>query len=127
MKPVKHDIHIYQGTSWHLKTTFKDPDGNAIDLSVYDGDMQIRRDVAAADPLLTIDSDTNGGIALTADATHNLTATITTTQTEALPTNEQDIEDWVYDLRIWETADPENTTIRLIQGRVFVSPSVTRD
>lgn len=125
MKPVKHDIHIYQGASWHLKTTFKDPDGNAIDLSAYDGEMQIRRDVAAADPLLTLDSD--DGIALTADAEFNLTASITTTQTEDLPTNNQEIEDWVYDLRIWEIADPESTTIRLVEGRVFVSPAVTRD
>lgn len=125
MKPVNYPIHIYQGSSWHLKTTFKDPDGNPIDLSAYEGEMQIRRDVAASDALITLDQ--TSGLDLNSNAEFNLIATLTMTQTEDLPTNNQEIEDWVYDIRIWEAASPETTAIRLVEGRVFVSPAVTRD
>ena len=128
MKPSKHTLHIYQGTSWQLRVRFKDPDGNAMDLSDYSGEMQIRRSIHDTDPIISLDNDSNGGIILDdAQAAFNLIARLTRAQTEDLPTHNTEIEDWVYDIRIWQNTDPDHTTIRLMQGRVFVYPAVTRD
>ena len=47
MKPITHNIEIYQNAAWKLKATYKDSDKNPIDLSSYAGEFVIRRDATA--------------------------------------------------------------------------------
>jgi hypothetical protein len=127
MKPSKHRLHIYQGSSWQLRARFKDPEQSLIDLSDYSGEMQIRRAVTHPEAIITLSTD-NGGIIVDDDqADFNLIARMTRAQTEDLPTFNQEVEDWVYDIILWQNTDPDHTTIRLMQGTVYVSPAVTRD
>ena len=124
MKPINYTVRIYQGATWRLEATFSDANGDPIDLSAYAGRMQIRRDAVVDNAVLTLestDSDIEFG-----DAAKNLVVKISATETAALPTNNVEVDNWVYDLKIWETADPDYTTIRLLEGCVEVYPAVTR-
>lgn len=125
MKPIIYTVRIYQGAAWKLEATFKDANGDPIDLTAYEGAMQIRRDTAVDDAVLTLDSD-SGDIVFGA-TTKNLIVKISATATASLPTNNVEVDNWVYDLKIWDAADEEYTTIRLLEGCVEVHPAVTRD
>jgi len=126
-QPVQFPMQLYQGASWVLKATFRDKDGVALDLTTYAARLQIRRIESSTDPLLTLDStDVTPGILLTDDDPFNLTVRISATQTSELPTGLREVCDWGYDLKLWETADPDFTTIVLLTGEVIVTPLNTR-
>lgn len=125
MKPIHYDITVYQNASWKLQATFKDPDGNPIDLSAHEGDFVVRRSVASSEALIRVD-DASGNVELTNATENNVTVKLSRTETDELPTSNTDIDDWTYEFRIWETADPEHTTTRLMEGKFKVSPSTAR-
>lgn len=124
MKPTTYELHIYQGASWKLEATFKDPNGAVIDLSGYSGELALRRSVQHSDVLLALDV-AGGGVVLS-DTEPNVVVRITAAETAALPTNNIEVEDWVYELRIFELGDPDYTTTRLLEGQVHVHPAVIR-
>ena len=127
MEPVRYPIRIYQHASWRLDANFKDPDGNKLDLSDYAGKLQIRRSSCGSEPLLELTS-MNGGVVLdNAAADFNVVIRMTNVQTADLPSNNREVDDWVYDFLIYQNTDPEYTTIRLLEGDVYISPAVTRE
>lgn len=126
MESVHYPICVLQNASWKLQGTYKDPDGNTVNLTAFAGDFVVRRNVASPQAILRIDTD-SGNIVLDNSAENNVTVTLSATETDELPTKNMQIEDWVYEFRIWETADPENTTVRLMEGPFRVSPSAARE
>lgn len=58
------DIEMEQGETFSLFLTFNDSDGNGVDLTSYDGRMQIRR-THNADNLLLFATGTTGGGSVT--------------------------------------------------------------
>ena len=126
MQPVTYPIRIYQHASWRLEANFRDPAGTKLDLTTYSGRLQIRRSATNDEVLLDLTTE-NGGLVLgDAAADFNVIVRMTDDQTAALPTFNREIEEWVYDLVLWEPLDPDYTTLRLLEGYVTVSPSVTR-
>lgn len=125
MKPICYDITVYQNASYELKATFKDPNGTPIDLSAYSGELVVRQSVALGDSILRVD-DQSGNVIFQGAVTDNITIRLSATETDQLPTNNVFVEGWHYEFKIWETANPEYTTIRLLEGEFNVSPSVSR-
>lgn len=125
MRPITYPIQLYQGTAWRLESVFRDEDGVPMDLSIYAAELMIRRFITDSEPLLTLSTE-NSGITLSNNPAANLIIRISRTQTLSLPTHNREIEDWVYDMKIWNASDPEYTTVRLLEGLVLVSPAVTR-
>lgn len=125
MKPIIYPVTLYQGAAWRLESLFRDEAGNPMDLTAYEAELMIRKRVTDPEPVLTLDSAT-GGIDTSNDPDANLIIRISSEETAALPTRNQEIFDWVYDLKIWNGLDPDYTTVRLLEGSVSVSPAVTR-
>lgn len=71
MNPIKHNVKAYEGASWRLVLTLRDPHGNDIDLTGYTALMQIRQEVPTTEeaevsaPILELSTE-NGGIAIDA-------------------------------------------------------------
>lgn len=115
------DLIIQQGTSWHVQLTYKvgadTQTATPVDLTDYVAWLQVRANWYNDTALLTLSSIDNGGIAL-----GGVTGTIDL-ELEADMTTEIDWRDGVYDL---ELTSPMSKVIRLIEGRIRVTPEVTR-
>jgi len=124
VKTIKYDIHINQNAAWNLRVTYNDETKTPIDLTGYAGELVIRKSIRSATSLIRI--NTAGSQVSFGDAIHNVVAQMTATQTDALPTNNMLVQDWVYSLLIWDPLDKDNTALRLLEGNVVVTPSVSR-
>lgn len=117
MAAADYDILIEQGATFVLPITWKDPNGDPIDITNYSARMQIRRTVKASEVLLSLTSDDGdielGGVAGT------IVVTIPATVTDTLL-----VTRGVYDL---ELESDSGVVTRLIQGVATVSPEVTRE
>lgn len=109
------DLNVDQGSTYTLPLTYKDPNGNTVDISGYSARMQLRKTIAQAAPDLSLVSPTN----ITVGTTNGqILVTMSATQTGALTAKK-----YVYDLEI---ESPAGVVTRLIQGNIHVSPQVTR-
>ena len=113
----KYDITIDQGATLSLVFTYKDVNNDRVDLTGYTARMQIREFHSSPGYVLNL-STANSSIVL-GGANGTITVSATATQTAAIP-----IDSGVYDIELYS---PTSTTIRLLQGAVFISPEVTRD
>lgn len=105
------NIEIEQGADFSETFTYY-PDGTtAQDWTGWTGAAQVRATYASADPVLEFDVDANssGVVTLTASATD--TAALTPGR-------------GVWDLEMTQTSD--SSVLRLLSGRVLISPEVTR-
>jgi hypothetical protein len=115
MAAGKYDITIEQGATFRMKLRWKDSEGEAVDFTGYAARMQIRQFVQSDEVLLSLNTG-NGGISFDNDGFINVLATAE--QTEEIA----DLAG-VYDL---EMVSADNTVTRLIEGKVRISPEVTR-
>jgi len=120
----QYNIVIEQGATYLLDITYKDSDGDAIDLTNHDARMQVRASYDASSPLIDIDSDTGGtgntsGISLGGSA-GTLAIVISDADTKALSAPASN----VYDL---ELEASNGVVTRLIEGKAAVSPGVTQE
>lgn len=123
MDPVDRPLTLYQGNSFILETTFRDEAGAVMDLSSYAGVFAIRRSYYSDVALLRVTAAPN---IIFDTASPNAVVKLSADQTEALPTGDRLITDWVYGFKIYDPASPDFTTIRLMQGQIIVHPSATR-
>lgn len=109
---IKANIVVDQGANYFSSIYLTDADGIAIDLTGYTGAAQIRKEhtsnTAAAAFTVTITS-ANGQVdmSLTAAQTANIVA-----------------GEYVYDCELTLTAS--NVVSRIVEGKVLVTPEVTR-
>ena len=109
-----YDLKINQGSTFVLGLTLKKANGILFDLTGYTGRCQIRKSHADTNvivsPVIAFDTNRKSG---------KMSIGLSATQTEDLT-----ITNGVYDL---ELVDPTGTIVsRIIEGRVKVSPEVTR-
>lgn len=104
-----------QGSTFSLSCTYKDSNGNPVNLTGYSARSQARETIEASTTLWNLVSPTNitlGG------ATGEITLTIPAATTA----NYTPGKTYYYDLELVTGA----TVIRLIQGQIYVSAEVTR-
>lgn len=110
---AKYDLYIDQGATFTRDFIYKDSDGNVQDLTGYTAAMQIRKSpTSTGDPVL----DVNPTIT---ELEGKVTLELTDEQTQALPAPFEGY----YDIEI---EDSGGAVTRLVQGRVFIDPNVTR-
>lgn len=124
----KHDA-IEQGADFAWSVTFRAADTDGTQAADWLARMQVRRAYAdaeaTAEPLLDLDSDTLGGIAvsITADQINGDAVTmdvhVPAADTVGLPAGR-----WYYDLELVRVAD--DYVRRVAKGRVQVTAEVTR-
>lgn len=117
MSAGKYNIQIEQGATFSLPITYRDSDGNLVDLTTYTAAMHIRRSAAASDIVATLSTENYrielGGVAGTIDLS------MLSDDTAALPGG-----DFVYDLKLRPSG---GVATRLIEGKCSIVPQVTRD
>lgn len=115
-----YDITIEQGTTFALYLTIKNSDGSPKDLTGYTIAGKIRQSALSASVVQTFTC------AVTDASAGQVTVSLTAVQTAALPTSGgayDELTTYVYDI---ETTSGSSVVERLLQGRVFVSPEVTK-
>lgn len=116
MEPATYNFSIYQGATWARQMTYKDGNGNVINLSGYLCRLKIRQTWGGT-VLLSLSNGAEGGITVAATSP-NITVTLTPTQTDALT-----FQKAVYDM---ELESPAGVVDRLIEGVVTLKKAVTK-
>ena len=116
MAAGKRDIYIEQGATFRLNLVWKDSLGVPVNLTGYSARMQVRRAYNNPNTLLSLSTAT-GTISLGGSA-----GTISI-DGQALLTEDMSSRVGVYDLEL-QSAD--GTVTRLLEGKVTISPEVTR-
>jgi hypothetical protein len=104
------NLLLEQGTTFSTTITMDDVYGNAYDLNGYTASSQIRKSYYSANPTATFTASINNSSA-------TITLSLTSTQTANIAPGR-----YVYDCII----SNNNTTTRILEGVVDVSPSVTK-
>lgn len=115
MSAATHNFIVDQGADWYATFVYKDSGGTAINLTGYTAALQIRDTYADSTTDLALTS--TSGITITG-ATGTLAVRATATQTAAIAAG-----NYVYDLEITSSGA---IVTRLVQGKITVSPQVTR-
>lgn len=116
-----YNITAEQGAKYSLDITWRDDQGDPINLTGYTARMQVRESVSAADVLIELTTE-NGRITL-GGAAGTILLEIDADVMAALDTNHLKVT-WRYDLEL-VPADPDDT-VRLLRGKFVVLPEVTR-
>lgn len=111
------DFDIDQGSNWTEQLIWKDEALDPVDLTGYTARLQIRRRVGSS--VVQLELTTGAGITL-GGALGTIDLAITAAQSAALPARQG--KRFVYDL---EMVNGSNVH-RLLQGKLIVSPEVTR-
>lgn len=115
MTAANNNFVIDQGADWFVTFVYKDSAGTAINLTGYSAALQVRDTYADATTVLSLTS--TSGITIT-PLTGTLAVRATAAQTGAI-----DAGPYVYDLEITSAG---GIVTRLVQGKISVSPQVTR-
>jgi len=111
----KYNMTIDQGATLSQVWTYKDSDGNLVDLTGYTSAMQVRETFASAATILDLTTE-NGGITL-GGAAGTITLAISAATSAAI-----DEGQYIYDLELVNGAVVE----RLVQGTFTVRAEVTQ-
>ena len=121
--PGKLNFKIYKGETFKYSLRWTDSSETPINLTNYHARMHVRSSIESETILLKFASDSallpDGTITIT-PLTGEIDLYLGATSTAAI-----DFESAVYDLELYNIADPDDVT-RLIEGRVSISPEVTR-
>ena len=120
MAVATHNVKADQGASLEILFRWKDSAGDPVDITGYLARLQVRVEVADADPILDLDNGAKGGITLQEGGDVGLVAIRAAPAVTALwPAPELAF----YDL---ELEAPDGTVTRLVQGRFRILAEVTR-
>lgn len=132
---VRQDLHIRQGETWQFSFVYLDEEGAAVDVSSYEGRLEIRAGFHHTTEALLASTggNVNGTIALAADGTVTLSMSALETTgllddlTSLLYFGNADFcaerfVEFIYDLKLIG----DGTTVRALQGKVLVEREVTR-
>lgn len=112
-----YHLRIDQGASYALQLTYQDGEGTPIELDGYTAALQIRRRHASREPLLELAD--GEGITLGDDG--EILIEISAAQSAELPASERG-PIGVWDIELSAAGEVK----RLLAGKVFVTPEVTR-
>ena len=130
MSAGKYSFTIEQGATLQFEIQYKDSTNTAIDLSTYNGRMQVRPTVGSSDVYLSLTSD------LQSDGTGlNFSGSNGTTPPQsgsigiyisAVTSSNLDFSEAYYDLEIYTGSGVSEYVVRLLEGKVKLSKEVTR-
>ncbi len=110
------NFEIEQGATFQHRLTWKDGNGDPVDVTGYVAKMQIRDKVASVDVLMEL-SSANGRIILGGDQ-GTIDLEINAPDSAAII--------WKKGVHDLELESPAGVVTRLVEGKVSVSPEVTR-
>ena len=131
MPAGKYNFIIEQGATFLLNLQYKDSNGNVVDLTDFDGRMQIRPTKASDTVYLTLSSSLNSdGTGLNFSGSNGdqppssgSIGIVIASCTSSLLTFDGEA---YYDLEIYSGSGDCPYTVRLIEGQVQISKEVTR-
>jgi hypothetical protein len=130
MSAGKYSFTIEQGATLQFEIQYRDSNNSTIDLSTYNGRMQVRPTVGSSDVYLTLSST------LQSDGTGlNFSGSNGTTPPQsgsigiyisAATSSNLNFDEAVYDLEIYSGSGVNEYVVRLLEGKVKLSKEVTR-
>lgn len=121
MAAGRDNIVIEKGATFNKTYLYKDSDGAAIDISTYEGRMQVREHIDSATVLVDLTSSPAAGIIIEPGAeTGRIDIKIGADVTDTL-----NFSTGVFDLELYIVADTTEV-IRLVEGAVSLRSAVTR-
>jgi hypothetical protein len=123
VKPLRYDLTIYRGATFDQPLLWK-PGGTPQNLTGWSARMQVRATVDSATVIVELTTANNRIVLGTSGdlTTGAIRLLLSATDTSSLPLS-TDPAGHVYDL---ELVGPGGIVERLVEGRVIVSPEVTR-
>jgi hypothetical protein len=116
MTAATHDITIEQGATFRLNLVWRDSNNVPVDLGGYTARMQVR--ASFSDTVIQLNLTTENGAIVLGGALGTIAVTAAATVTDDIT-----IRAGVYDLELQAS---DGTVTRLVQGKVKISPEVTR-
>lgn len=104
------DLYMDQGSTFDVSLNVDDVNGDPFNLTEFTASSVMKRSYYSMSPTLTFSTNTTG------------TLGVITLSSEASNTANVKPGTYVYDVKITDTS---NNVIRILEGRVFVSPGVT--
>lgn len=120
MSALRYNITIEEGSQFELNLTWKDEDGNLVDLTGYEARMHIRETVDAS---TTLDEYTSTGGEITMGGANGTIDVLV--GADVTVNYDWDEDAGVYDLEVYDPNDASDVT-RLIEGKVKFTDEVTR-
>lgn len=130
MAAGRYDFTIEQGTTVNFEVQYRDNRNNPIDLTDYEGRMQIRPFVGSGDVYLTLSSSLNDSFTgINFNGSNNTLPPSSGSIAIQISAVSSSALDWegpaYYDLEIYSGSGATQYVVRLIEGKVKLSKEVT--
>jgi hypothetical protein len=130
MSAGKYSFTIEQGATLQFEIQYKDSTNTPIDLSTYNGRMQIRPTVGSDTTYLSLTSDLQSdGSGLNFSGSNGTTPPQSGSigiYISAVTSSNLDFTEAYYDLEIYSGSGVSEYVVRLLEGKVKLSKEVTR-
>ncbi len=118
MNAAIYDLQVETGATFQLSMVWKDSLGAPINLSGYSAKMQFR--TSPSDTTVVMEASTVAGTIVLGGSLGTISVTIPAATTGLISDT---IQQLVYDLIV---TSPGGVVTRLVQGKAYISPEVTR-
>jgi len=115
-KAAKHDFIIDRGSFFQRTLTIKDTNGNPVDLTNYDAEMDIRITAFSEETALQLDTPSNSIVLGGTEGTISIIINPTVTEALSLPVA-------VYDIKL---IPPSDEAEFILYGNLKINRTVTR-
>ena len=130
MSAGKYSFTIEQGATLQFEIQYKDSTNSPVDLSTYNGRMQVRPTVGSSEVYLTLSSTLQSdGTGLNFSGSNGSTPPISGSigiYISAVTSSNLDFNEAYYDLEIYSGSSANEYVVRLLEGKVKLSKEVTR-
>ena len=130
MSAGKYSFTIEQGATLQFEIQYKDCTNSPVDLSTYNGRMQVRPTVGSSEVYLTLSSTLQSdGTGLNFSGSNGSTPPISGSigiYISAVTSSNLDFNEAYYDLEIYSGSGANEYVVRLLEGKVKLSKEVTR-
>jgi hypothetical protein len=130
MSAGKYSFTIEQGATLQFEIQYKDSTNSPVDLSTYNGRMQVRPTVGSSEVYLTLSSTLQSdGTGLNFSGSNGSTPPISGSigiYISAATSSNLDFNEAYYDLEIYSGSGANEYVVRLLEGKVKLSKEVTR-
>ena len=130
MSAGNYSFTIEQGPTLQFEIQYKDSTNSPVDLSTYNGRMQVRPTVGSSEVYLTLSSTLQSdGTGLNFSGSNGSTPPISGSigiYISAVTSSNLDFNEAYYDLEIYSGSGANEYVVRLLEGKVKLSKEVTR-
>jgi hypothetical protein len=130
MSAGKYSFTIEQGATLQFEIQYKDSNNTPVDLTSYNGRLQVRPTVGSSDVYLTLSStlqSDNTGLNFSgSNGSTPLSSGSIGIYVSAVTSSTLDFSNAYYDLEIYSGSGNSEYVVRLLEGKVSLSKEVTR-